>query len=506
MTPTERRLIIVSNRLPVVLTKASDKHWRAEPADGGLVNALAPVLHARGGVWIGWPGTVVDAGIAIDRALAEATRDSGYGFVPVMLSANERDKFYLGFSNEIIWPLFHDLPSRCNFDPSYWAVYESVNRKFAWAVAQTAQDDDYIWVQDYHLMSVARELRAADIHASIGFFLHIPFPAPDIFSKLPWRTQVLEALLAYDLIGFQTARDQQNFLQCVRKLFPNNELQDHDRFALVHVGERMVRVGCFPIGIDAKSIAQQAASADNVQRAQHIRMRLPELKLILGVDRLDYTKGIPERLEAFRNLLTRHPELHEQVVLTQIVVPSRTAIREYHALKGRVERLVSEINGHFTRAGWVPIHYINRRLDWEQLLAYYRTADIALVTPLKDGMNLVAKEYCVAGPEDGVLILSEFAGAAAQLQHNAILVNPYHVEAIADAMYHAWTLHSEERSLAMQRLRHTTREHDIFWWVDTFLAAGQTAQYDHSLRLDNGGWTPQMRQFLQAQKRTPEII
>lgn len=187
--PNQRRLVIVSNRLPIVLTKANDNHWRAEPADGGLVSALAPVLHERGGIWIGWPGTVVDKGIALDQALAEATLDSGYGFVPVMLSANERDKFYLGFANEIIWPLFHDLPSRCNFDPSYWAVYESVNRKFARAVAETTQADDYIWVQDYHLMSVARELRAADSRAPIGFFLHIPFPAPDIFLKLPWREQ-----------------------------------------------------------------------------------------------------------------------------------------------------------------------------------------------------------------------------------------------------------------------------------------------------------------------------
>jgi alpha,alpha-trehalose-phosphate synthase [UDP-forming] len=481
-----RRLVIVSNRLPVVLTKTDDQQWHVEPGDGGLVNALAPILRDRGGVWVGWPGTVSEDEIDLEPLLAEATSEAGYVLAPVALTASERDKFYLGFTNEIIWPLFHDLQSRCNFDPSYWAAYESVNHTFAQAIMRTAQDDDYIWVHDYHLMSVARELRAIGIRSPVGFFLHIPFPAPDIFLKLPWREQILEALLAYDLIGFQTERDQHNFVQCVGKLFPDIELRDQGRLVLAHVGGRTVRIGNFPISIDFTAIEQQAAAAAIKQRAMDIRARLPSLKLILGVDRLDYTKGIPERLEAFRNALTRYPELHERVVLTQVVVPSRTAIREYHALKVRIERLVSEINGQFTQAGWVPIHYIHRRLDWAQLLAYYRTADIALITPLKDGMNLVAKEYCAASLEDGVLILSEFAGAAVQLQHDALLVNPYDVEEAADAIYQAWAMHPEERRRCMQRLRRTIREHDIFWWVNAFLHAGQVAQRDQRPHLGGG--------------------
>jgi trehalose 6-phosphate synthase len=476
-----RRLIIASNRLPIVLTKTDDEQWRVEPGDGGLVSALAPVLRNRGGVWIGWPGTVAEDGIDLAPLLAEATRDSGYALAPVPLTANERDKFYLGFANEIIWPLFHDLQSRCNFDPSYWAAYESVNRTFAHAIVRIAQDDDYIWVQDYHLMSVARELRALGTCSPVGFFLHIPFPAPDIFLKLPWRAQVLEALLAYDVLGFQTQRDQHNFVQCIARLFPEIELREEGVAVVAQVGERTVRIGSFPISIDFTAIEQQAATVEIKQHTQHIRTQLPNLKLILGVDRLDYTKGIPERLEAFRNTLRRYPELREQVVLTQVVVPSRTAIREYHALKVRIERLVSEINGEFTQAGWVPIHYIHRSLDWAQLLAYYRTADIALVTPLKDGMNLVAKEYCAASLEDGVLILSEFAGAAVQLQHDALLVNPYHVEETADAIYQAWAMHPEERRQRMQRLRRTIRAHDIFWWVEAFLRPGQVQPQNQHL-------------------------
>ncbi len=471
---SDNRLLIVSNRLPIVLARTESGQPQIEPGSGGLINALNPVLRDRGGLWVGWPGTTEEEALDVAPLLAEAARDLGYAFVPVGLTAAERDKFYLGFSNEIIWPLFHDLQSRCNFDPSYWATYELVNHKFARVVAQTARNGDYIWVHDYHLTHVAKELRTLNLHVLIGFFLHIPFPAPDIFLKLPWRTQILEALLAYDMLGFQTARDQHNFVQCVMQLLPDVVLLDQGEVTVAHVGKREVRFGAFPIGIDFGALVEQAASSDVTRRMRHIRTRLPDMKLILGVDRLDYTKGIPQRLEAFRHALLRYPELRERVVLTQVVVPSRTTIREYHELKVSVERLVSEINGQFSEPGWVPIHYINRPLEWPQLLAYYRAADIALVTPLKDGMNLVAKEYCACSLEDGVLILSEFAGAAAQLKQDALLVNPYDVEGVAEAIERAWAMPEEERWLRMQAMRRTIREQDIFWWVDAFLRSGST--------------------------------
>jgi trehalose 6-phosphate synthase/phosphatase len=469
--PHDQRLLIVSNRLPVVLRRGDNGAWQIEPGSGGLINALAPVLRDRGGLWIGWPGTTEEDALDLDALLAEATQASGYLLKPVSLTATQRDKFYLGFANEIVWPLFHDLQSRCHFDPSYWTMYLEVNRTFAQVVAAQAHSNDYIWVHDYHLMHVARELRALGIDAPIGFFLHIPFPPLDIFLKLPWRDQVLRALLDYDLIGFQTARDRQNFVQCIRVLVNEATVYSQGPLQTVQLGAREIRLGSFPISIDARMLAQRAASAKVVAKMDALRERLADQQLILGVDRLDYTKGIPERLEAFRLALERYPELHERVVLQQIVVPSRTDIRAYDALKVRIEQLVGEINGRFTRAGWVPVHYHYRRLSLTELVALYRTSEIALVTPLKDGMNLVAKEYCVCSLDGGVLILSEFAGAATELGRDALLVNPYDVEGMAQAIWRAWQMPPNERRRRMDRLRGQIHQHDIFWWVDSLLEA-----------------------------------
>jgi trehalose 6-phosphate synthase len=471
-TTPENRLVIVSNRLPIVLTRAADGRWQIEPGSGGLINALAPVLRDRGGVWIGWPGVVEgEAGPDLEPLLAAAMHGAGYSLEPVILSAAERDKFYLGFANEVIWPLFHDLQSRCNFDPSYWAAYQAVNHKFAQAIARIRRASDYIWVHDYHLMTLARDLRALGVEAPIGFFLHIPFPPLDIFLKLPWRAQILHALLDYDLIGFQTIRDRHNFVQCVRTLRKDVAIRGKGQVIEARIGDRTVRLGSFPIGIDFQEFARQAASKGVADMAWYIHEALPDRQLILGVDRLDYTKGIPERLNAFKAALQRFPDLRQRVTLIQVVVPSRTDIREYTDLKEEVERLVGEINGQFTQTGWVPIHYIYRHLDRTELLAYYRTCEIALITPLKDGMNLVAKEYCACSLEQGVLILSEFAGAAAQLQRGALMVNPYDVEGVADAIYRAWSMDWDERRARMRSLRRSVREHDIFWWVDSFLRA-----------------------------------
>jgi trehalose 6-phosphate synthase len=478
VTDTTRtgRLIAVSNRLPIVVTRADDGEWQIEPGDGGLISALSTVLRDCGGVWIGWPGTVEEEQSDLNALLLRATSDSGYALEPVVLTTTEHDKFYLGFSNEIIWPLFHDLQTRCNFDPTYWATYEAVNRKFAQVVAQSSQAEDYIWVHDYHLINVASELRALGIATAIGFFLHIPFPSLDIFLKLPWRLQILRALLDYDLIGFQTLRDRQNFVQCVRALLEDVAIQGKGPLISAQIGERTVRIGTFPVGIDVQALAQQAASPAVADVAHHIQETLPDHTMIFSTDRLDYTKGIPEKLAAFRHALIQYPELHERVTLVQAVVPSRTDIREYAALKAEVEQLVGEINGQFTRAGWVPIHYLYHRLAYTELLAYYRSSAIALITPLKDGMNLVAKEYCACSRDDGVLILSEFAGAAAQLP-DALLVNPYDVAGVAEAIYQAWTMGQEQRRARMRNLRRAVRERDIFWWVDSCLQA-ETA---HSL-------------------------
>jgi trehalose 6-phosphate synthase/phosphatase len=467
------RLIVVSNRLPFALDSAGEDLWTVTPATGGLVSAIEPVLRERGGTWIGWPGI---AGEIPEEPLKEATRDVGYKIVPVALSETERDEFYYGYSNEVIWPLFHDLQNFCNFEPAYWQAYKEVNNRYADAIARCAQPDDFIWVHDYHLMSVAQALREHGQSRKVSgltFFLHIPFPPYDIFAKLPQQQRLLRALLQFDLLGFQTRRDVRNFIQCVRrvrldaKVLPRRDLQ------LIRFEKREIRVGHFPIGIDFDSFENGARSDTVAQKSQQLRAAFPDCQLILGSDRLDYSKGIPERLRAFRTALERHPELRGRVVLIQVVVPSRVEIPRYHEFKQRIDRLVGDINGRFSTSTWLPVQYHFRCLERDDLLAHYRGCDIAFVTPLKDGMNLVAKEYCACRIDnDGVLILSQFVGAAEQLKPGALLVNPYDVEEMADTILKAFLMSQAERSARMKRMRHVVRKENVFWWVDSFLKAG----------------------------------
>ena len=464
------RLVIASNRLPIVLIRVHGDQWQVQPSPGGLVTALSAVLRERGGTWLGWSGTLEEPDL--DELLAEASQKLGYMLKAVSLSKKEINQYYFGFSNEIMWPLFHDLQSRCNFDPAYWNTYQAVNRKFARVMADNARMNDYIWVHDYHLMLVARELHRMGVKSKAGFFLHIPFPSPDIYSKLPWRAEILEALLEYDLVGFQTPRDRNNFLHCVEAMLKGIHIDTRRQISTINMPKREVAVGSFPISIDFKDLARQAASRVVAENTRRLREAMPNHHIILGVDRLDYSKGIPEKLRAFKNALKRFSHLRGKVTMVQIVVPSREDIPQYQALRTEIEGLVSEINGKFTQPGWIPIHYIFRSLERTELLAYYRAADVALITPLKDGMNLVAKEYCAANVDkSGVLILSEFAGAASQLRRNSLLVNPYDIEGVANAIHRAYHMSANERQMRMQRLRKSIAKRDVFWWANFFIQA-----------------------------------
>ena len=470
MSPLSRRLLVVSNRLPIVLERKHGQ-WSLKPSSGGLVSALAPVLAQRGGMWIGWPGLPLDEGGDWEPVLAEGRDARGYELVPVLVSEEEVKGFYEGFSNGILWPLFHDLLDRCDFEPSYWYTYLDVNRKFADKVAEHSREDDFIWVQDYQLIHVAQFVREK-AERGIGFFLHIPFPPLDIFLKLPWRAQILNAFLAYDLIGLQTPRDTRNFLTCIERLLPEAEIHDQGAVAGVRLGARTIRVGAFPIGIDYGSFEESARSGQVETRMADLWGKIGSYDLIVGVDRLDYTKGLLERLEAFRNALRRFPELREQALLFQVVVPSREGVLEYQALKAKLDQLVGEINGEFSTAGWVPVHYHYKSLPRQDLVSLYRMALVCFVTSIKDGMNLVAKEFVACQIEGrGVLILSEFAGAAAQLQEGALLVNPHDIEGMADALKQAFDMDGDERHRRMRRMQELLREQDIFWWVDYYLGA-----------------------------------
>jgi len=464
------RLVIVSNRLPISLTRVDMGQWQVQLSPGGLVTALAPLLGERGGLWIGWPGTLekVDLG----EVLAVASGDLGYILEPVSLTKEEINQYYFGFSNEIIWPLFHDLQTRCNFDPAYWNAYQAINRKFAEVIAENARMEDYIWVHDYQLMLVAKELRSMGVENKVGFFLHTPFPAMDIFVKLPWRMQILSALLEYDVVGFQTRRDRNNFVYCIETMLKGLQVDARKQVSTMTTPKREIGIGSFPISIDFRDFARRAASPVVAQAARQLREAIPNQKIVLGVDRLDYSKGIPEKLQGFRNALERFDDLRGKITLVQIAVPSREDIHQYRALKSEIEGLVSEINGRFSRSGWIPVHYMFRSLERTELLAYYRAADIALITSLKDGMNLVAKEYCAANVDkSGVLVLSEFAGAAAQLRRDSLLVNPYDIQGVAEAIHQAYGMGIDERRRRMHGLRKSVARRDVFWWVDSFLQA-----------------------------------
>jgi alpha,alpha-trehalose-phosphate synthase [UDP-forming] len=470
LSPLSHRLLVVSNRLPIVLERKKDQ-WTLKPGSGGLVSALAPVLSSRGGVWIGWPGLPLDEGGDWEKVLEEDRRERGYELVPVLLSEDEVKGFYEGFSNAVLWPLFHDLQSRCDFEPSYWYAYLKVNQKFAESVIEQSGGGDFIWVHDYQLIHVAHFIRERE-ERQVGFFLHIPFPPLDIFLKLPWRAQILNALLAYDLLGFQTPRDSRNFLTCIQNLLPEAGIDEAGPLATVRLGSRTIRVGAFPIGIDYAHFEEGARSEEVEARLADLRGKIGPFELIVGVDRLDYTKGLIERLEAYRDALRRFCELREKVILYQIVVPSREGVPEYQALKATLDQLVGEINGEFSMAGWVPVHYHYKSIPPADLLALYRMARVCFVTSIKDGMNLVAKEFVACQIEGrGVLVLSEFAGAMAQLQEGALPVNPHDIEGMADALHQAMEMDGEERLRRMRRMQEILREQDIFWWVDYYLRA-----------------------------------
>jgi len=465
---SELKPIIVSNRLPVKMDQV-DGSWQISPGTGGLVTALAPVLKNSKGVWVGWPGGPMNR--VLEHLLKKNASNIGYDLHTVDLTENEIKGFYRGFSNEAIWPLFHDLLDHCNFDTKDWETYQGVNYKFAAAVASEISDNSFIWVQDYHLIMVGHFLNEMGFTDRTAFFLHIPFPPKDIFIKLPWRHEILEALLSYKLVGFQTERDRRNFIHCVRHLMSSAHVSHHKKYPYIRYNNHTTRIGSFPISIDFRHFSDDAGSSDVADAAWFTHERYPDQKIILGIDRLDYTKGIPDRLLAFENCLERYPELKEKITLVQVVVPSRTNVPEYQQMKSQIDEMVGRISSRFTRRGWVPIHYIYSTLSRTELLGYYRAAEIALITPLKDGMNLVAKEYCACCVDNvGMLILSEFAGAADQLKKGAILVNPYNIEEVADAIYRSYYTDVEEQKLRMKIMRGDIRRYDVFRWVDQFIS------------------------------------
>ena len=456
-------LVVVANRLPVRGVE-QDGEWVWTTSPGGVVSALVPVLRDGRGLWIGWAGNAGDGQAPPGEHEGIALRD-------VAITPDEYDEFYLGFSNATLWPLYHDAIRPATYNRSWWHAYRSVNERFADAAAEGAAPGATVWVQDYQLQLVPQLLRERRPDLKIGFFLHIPFPPRELFLQLPWRREILEGLLGADLVGFQVAGGATNFTRLARQMAGASGAG-----GIIDVDGRRVHVGTFPISVDNTTFAARAADPDIQARARALRTELgdPE-QLLLGVDRLDYTKGIDRRLRAVGELFDEGALDPARHVVVQIAVPSREEDAHYQREREQLERLIGEINGRHATVGRSPIHYLYQSLPVNELTALYLAADVMLVTPLRDGMNLVAKEYVASRVDaSGALVLSEFAGAAQELR-GAILVNPHDLDGLKDAIRHAVTLSPEEAKARMQRMRRVVRRSDVHEWARAFLAALRAA-------------------------------
>ena len=490
------RTIIVSNRLPTKVNR-TDEGLSFTPSEGGLATGLGSIYRAEGNLWIGWPGLVVETEQEREQVTHQLRTDS---MQPVFLTDEEIAGFYEGFSNSTLWPTFHYFSQYALYDEQMWETYVAVNQKFCAAVLAVAGPDDTIWVHDYQLLLLPQLLRRARPQSSIGFFLHIPFPSHEVFRALPWRTQLLEGLLGADLVGFHTFGYMRHFLSSVSQL-----LGLPSAHGAVEVDHRTVLVDSFPMGIDYERYATAAASPEAQEHVAHYREALRDSRVILSIDRLDYTKGIAQRLRAFELLLTRHPEWCGQVTLVMVVVPSRDQVDQYKHLKEEIDELVGRINAAHRTMSWTPIQYFYRSLPLHELAALYSLAEVALVTPIRDGMNLVAKEF-VASKTDfhGVLILSERAGTARELA-DALLINPSDTNQLVEALHEALTMPEEEQAGRMASMRATVKKYTVYLWADLFMdRLAYSKQLQNAMAtttLDHDTLAQMLREYAAADRR-----
>ena len=454
------KTIIVSNRLPVK-TQHIDGLISFKPSDGGLATGLSSIYRQGNNIWIGWPGTFIE-----DAAQEQQIEDSlsSLNLVPAFLTQQEIENYYGGFSNGILWPICHYMPSYATYREEYWEAYKAVNYKFANIVLANAKTGDTIWVHDYQLLLVPQLVREQMPELNIGYFHHIPFPSYEVFRQIPWRDRLLEGVLGADLIGFHTYDDIRHFISAVTRVLGLSSSVNQ-----LMVNNRPVIVDAFPMSIDYQRFVELTTDEKVQGNIGKTRQVLHEARMILSVDRLDYSKGILQRLQAFDLLLKTHPEYKEKVSLFMIVVPSRDRVGPYRKLKKEIDRTVSNINARYQTLGWQPIFYLYRSITPELLSAMYQTADVCLVTPLRDGMNLVSKEYVASRTDEkGVLILSEMAGASKELSE-AMIINPNDVTGLAHAIASALEMPIEEQQERMQGMRRTVEKFNIHHWVTLFM-------------------------------------
>lgn len=455
------RLIAISNRT------AADPSARA----GGLAVAVWESLKSTGGLWFGWSGNLVDE----TPGELEGFTDDGVEFALTDLTQDEHDGYYLGYANSVLWPVFHYRVDLASFDSAAFSTYAQVNHRFAGLLQPKLEAGDTVWVHDYHFLLLADALREAGWKGATGFFLHIPFPSPEIFRALPEHDILAEAMCAYDVIGFQSEQDKSNFERYLQEQFDATI----DAEGVVSVKGQTVKIAAYPIGIDADAFQAAARSEKANVAAERLGHFLDGRSLVIGVDRMDYSKGLPQRFEAVGALFDQHPELHGKVSVTQVAPPSRSKVDEYKELRVRLDELAGRINGDYGDLDWIPLRYLARSYDREELAGMFRIARVALVTPLRDGMNLVCKEFVMSQDEEdpGVLVLSEFAGAAEQMQQ-ALIVNPHDRDGLAETIYQALMMPLEERQTRWRALRDVVRAQDIAWWRKRFLKDLEAVERD----------------------------
>lgn len=464
-----QRVIVVSNRLPVELKRIGDT-WQTRKTAGGLATAMQPVLHQSNGIWIGWSGDSSASDDAKRRSVVEdwATQHRYFG---VDLDPETAQGFYEDIANQALWPLFHQFPSLLRFDPEHWRAYVRANEAFCHEVLKHLRPNDFVWIHDYHFLLLPQMLRKAVPDVSVGFFLHVPFPSSSVFRILPKREELLRGMLGADYLAFHTHRYLQNFRTSILRLLGLSSQMDRVEF-----GKRTVRLDALPIGIAAEEFSTLLTKNQTTRKQfGDLKQRFSYRKLILGVDRLDYTKGIPERLRAYKRFLQDFPQWRNKVVLIQVAVPSRERVPMYLTLRREVDELIGQINGDWSTPDWSPVTYVRRSLPQSELAALYAAADVALVTSLSDGLNLVAKEYVACKSSgDGVLVLSEFAGAAAEMGE-ALLVNPYDEEGLSAAIGRALSLGESERRDRMLALYRRVHKNDVYAWGARFIENMTTA-------------------------------
>lgn len=454
------KTIIVSNRLPVKLSQEGG-HYQFKTSEGGLATGLGSIYKQNGNIWVGWPGTAIDTAAAQDEVTAALEKENLF---PVFLTQEQVNGFYEGFSNETLWPVFHYMATYAKFDQQTWKMYVEVNRKFAQVVTSLLNNGDTVWVQDYQLLLLPAFLRELRPDLSIGFFNHIPFPSYEIFRLIPWRRELIHGILGADLIGFHTYDDVRHFLSTVTHLSGYRSSAN-----IISTEGRSVVVESFPMGIDDRKFSNAIEDVAVQQNIEILRKMFGDTKMILSIDRLDYSKGILQRLTAFELFITEQPEFREKVSLYMIVVPSRDTVPQYKELRDEIDKIVGNINSRFRTIGWVPIHYFYQSAPFEMLAALYHFAHVCLVTPMRDGMNLVCKEYIASRiNDDGMLILSEMAGAAKELV-DAWIVNPNNVHEISEAIYVALKMPVDEQQRRMRQLRYVVQKFNIKSWVRNFL-------------------------------------